>query len=353
MTGCVDRSLFAALVDCGNQAFSYDDAKSVMKLMFEALHIYPPIEMFRPIDSRVAGAVEAGLFEMILNLLIRFKSRAKNKSLLNHIGMTLQSAQSVALQRECTGAIASRHDSITAALQEYDQDGRPPVSNDFMFEDIVAMIRSMLSLNQGQEEVDIRDLIPPCFDCGELPDGKQREHCNQCNLVCSCSGECQELRWKSEEDKAACENLPQTVKREEPLIWTNEQKNSLKIKEQVLKEYHSQAVVDATLKGLNIVDCVISIDLMATPLEVDVVSADEIALPDKTKDFFDVAPGGLKVVLLQRNPNRPFTKREVDPDGRTKIVYPAKVDSSTLRYFFPPQIIVGRRTGYAAEPFHG
>ena len=277
VSGSVDRSMFAALVDSGNKAicnrqanrkdYEYEDANRVMKLMLEAIHIYPPVEMFRPIDSRVAPAIEAGLFEMLLKLLIRFKDCSDNDRLLRHMGMILQSAQSVSLQQECTRAIASRRDSITAALKEYDDDGRLPVSNSWMFEDMPSMIRSMLSLNQGQEEMEGMNM-------------------------------------------AESEQLP------------SNKKNIYQIGTKVLGENRSRVLVDATLKGLNIVDCVVTIDLRVTPLVVDVDPAEKwFVKSEKVQQLREDAKGGIILLILQRDPERAFTK--LAEDGESMIIHPS------------------------------
>ncbi|KAL9182696.1 hypothetical protein ACHAXT_013348 [Thalassiosira profunda] len=154
VSGCADPSIFSALVVCGDRDdIAYADAEDVMKHALEITHVFVPGKMFAPTDGRVAAAVEAGLIELMLKFLVQFKSRTDTFMLINYIGMILQSATAVSLRTRCTKAIASRRDSIAAALAAYEKDDRLPSGEDlqFRYKDIGKMIQSLLDLNQDLE----------------------------------------------------------------------------------------------------------------------------------------------------------------------------------------------------------
>lgn len=312
VTGCVTDEIYRGLVEVGNRDdISFDDATHVVKLGMEMSHLFSADAMQKPLDSRMSLAIQEGMFELILKLLVRFKSQASSRShFVNHIGMFLQAALSVSQYNLCTLAIAQRHDSITAALKEYDEDPTPPLRSAVtVYNDIGSMIRSMLDLNDPE---DVEDLKMPCFDCTLEKDD---DLCQKCNDACFCTDDCEVQHWESEEMKGSCSEMTMTSMDDITAL----QKNSFKIMKKVLSNENtrSQILIDATVMGIDILDCAVLIDLRTPPLSVDVIDPNQ---PRKPKHDH------LLVIVVQRDRDSPLSR----PDDPLSIPMPGVGDANAV-----------------------
>ena len=324
VTGCVTDEMYGALVEVGNRdRISFDDATSVMKLAYEMENVFTSHSMQKPIDDRVAMAIQAGILELMLKFLVQFKSQIeKNNDLIAHIGMFLQGALSVSQFDKCTKAIADRKDSIVEALEEYDKDPHPPQENvAFFYNDIVSMIRSMLELNQA----DVSDVKIHCFDCSSLIDEEKQKLCEECNQDCHCTGDCQVQHWEPDTLKASCNDMPS----HEHGRLSQLEKNSYKIVEKVMSngDTRSQILVNATLLGLDILDSVVMIDVRIPPLTVEVKK-----LSTLFKSSWTRKNNHLIVLLTQRDRDSPLTMPP-DEEHESAFTMP-RIDHMSNPFFF-------------------
>ena len=296
VTGCVSDDIYKALVAVGYRTYlSFEDATSVMNLAMVMANVFTPDAAQKPIDSRVAMAIDAGMLELILNLLTRFKSRNGTSLFTNHIGMFLQAAISVSQYEKCTRALAERNDSIAAALKKYDNDPHPPHSNVAMkYNDIRSMIESIYLNQQAHSE----DVKVTCFDCS-LVSEEDEELCQQCNELCYCVNDCETEHWKSDYLEDACSDMPRRGR------LTKVAQNTLKLAKKVLNdETRSQILVNATLMDLDILDCIVLIDLTVPPMVVEVKES------DMEESEYAKKNSNLMIVISQRDRESPLTQPE-------------------------------------------
>jgi len=135
-----------------------------------------------------------------------------------------------------------------------------------------------------------------CFDCYGLPSEEAKGECRRCNDVCTCeeeNGQCIQTWRASEAQKAACQTA-----------------NIHRIGAIVANENLSQVVVDATLKDLDIQDCVVKIDLRVGPPDIRVVRTSafligESHLPSSVRRSIEKVKGGY-FILLYRDSEHTF-----------------------------------------------
>ena len=176
-----------------NISINYEEAVLLVDAAYVMVHDFvPENKPMVPSDTRFGAAIGSGLFEMILELLSRFKRCSNNSQMISHIGMTLQTAQSLISYRQCAKAIELRQESITRALEEYDEDISGVSSNASKCKDIVQMIRSMASMGVGRG----KSTWSPCFNCKKLLSQKERKYCTRCHEACYCSRDCQVSKLK-------------------------------------------------------------------------------------------------------------------------------------------------------------
>ena len=71
VTGCVTDEIYEGLVAVGNRDdVTFDDASDVVKL--EMGHLYSADARQKPLDSRMSLAIQEGMFESVLKILVRF-----------------------------------------------------------------------------------------------------------------------------------------------------------------------------------------------------------------------------------------------------------------------------------------
>lgn len=316
VTGCVTDEIYEGLVAVGNRDdVTFDDASDVVKLGMEMGHLYSADARQKPLDSRMSLAIQEGMFELVLKILVRFKSKADGRShFIHNIGQFLQAAQSVSQYELCTKAIAQRHDSIAAALKEYDEDQTSPIKSAVVYyNDIGSMVRSMLDLNNPEDDENMK---MPCFDCRFEDD---EELCQKCNNACLCTNKCKVQHWDPEKMKGSCTEMTMVSIDD----VTELQKNLFKIMSKVMEgDTRSQILVDAVIMGLNISDCIAVIDLRTPPLSVYVT--DQHRASEKDND-------DLIVVVMQRDRENPLSHLH---DGDDEVFIQGNTERMADRFFF-------------------
>jgi hypothetical protein len=307
ITGCVeaDESLFQALVDsAGQDTISYDYATKVVEVIFLMTQLFVREKRSTPDDRRVAMVVKTGYLELVLELLVRFKHQA-NITFVSWIGMTVQNIQSFSYEkRTAAAAITSRREIIAAALNEYEEK-EPRLSNiklQSKYDDISSMIRSIVYYSEIGSRLERDMMAKECFDCYGLPSEEAKGECRRCNDVCTCeeeNGQCIQTWRASEAQKAACQTA-----------------NIHRIGAIVANENLSQVVVDATLKDLDIQDCVVKIDLRVGPPDIRVVRTSafligESHLPSSVRRSIEKVKGGY-FILLYRDSEHSFDELHGD-----------------------------------------
>lgn len=214
----------------------------------------------------------------------------------------------------CTKAIAQRHDSIAAALKDYDEDQTSPIKSAVVYyNDIGSMVRSMLDLNNPEDDENMK---MPCFDCTFEDD---KELCQKCNYACFCTNKCEVQHWDPEEMKGSCTEMTMVSIDD----VTELQKNLFKIMSKVMEgDTRSQILVDAVIMGLNISDCIAVIDLRTPPLSVYVT--DQHRASEKDND-------DLIVIVMQRDRENPLSHLH---DGDDEVFIQGDTERMADRFFF-------------------
>ena len=180
-----------------NALADYAEAVLLVDAAFVMVHDFiPENKPVVPSDSRFGAAIGSGLFEMILELLFRFKGCSNNGEMISYMGMILQAAQSLVAHHHCSKAIELRHESIATALEQYG-DVDSGYSETYLrdtfrtdpYKDIVQMIQSMVNLAGGQGRKP--PLRLPCYNCKKPLVKKELKYCTRCHEACYCSRDCQ------------------------------------------------------------------------------------------------------------------------------------------------------------------
>lgn len=311
VTGCVDKQMLAKLISLGRTSVAdYEEAVLIMKATYESTVDFVPEKKLTSGDSKFAAVIRAGAFEMILELLSRFKGRYDNQGIISNMGMTLQAAQSMSLHKYTKNAIASKYDSIKEALKVYDQKNTSRAANNVVLcEDIVQMIRTLVDMNDGKgsSERDMTTVV--CHSCLQRLAPEHRNYCSVCNLACYCSRECQVQHWKQGGHKDVCKKSTKGRSSREVQKEAIHQRNLAEIGSKIYRENRSRLLIEATVDGKDILSCAIVVDLTVAPPGVKLVD-DDGTLTNVPSDL-----GALTFILEQRPVDDAHTKPSADMSG--------------------------------------
>lgn len=126
---------------------------------------------------------------------------------------------------------------------------------------------------------------------------------------------CQVKHWKAQH-KLECKEFSKRSKSEVKKLEA-ERKNVSTLGNKILNEKRSQIVVDATLMGLDVVDCAVLVDLRDVPSDVKLIPADEIRTEVTDPSTYDTlrARGAVLFLVIQRDMSNPFTQLSADGES--------------------------------------
>ena len=198
-----------------------------------------------PIDYHVAKAIEAGLYEFFVDVCDTNDTR-----LAKPLEGLIRTVVSCLMLEETRGAMSAKGLTIRAKVERVQF--RHPV----LLQELAAVAQII-----SNPVLKIPPLPSACEFCQEkldLSQPKTIKKCPFCKMACYCSVDCQKLNWLLH--NPTCEEI-----RKEPTAKSIDDLHAQgKI---IFGKYLSQILLQASLKGYNILDCVIVVDMCEiTPL---------------------------------------------------------------------------------------
>eukprot|EP00571_Detonula_confervacea_P002820 CAMPEP_0172328748 /NCGR_PEP_ID=MMETSP1058-20130122/60514_1 /TAXON_ID=83371 /ORGANISM="Detonula confervacea, Strain CCMP 353" /LENGTH=400 /DNA_ID=CAMNT_0013045877 /DNA_START=1148 /DNA_END=2347 /DNA_ORIENTATION=- len=291
--GCVDRNVIDKVVDFGlNHIVTCDDATWVARMAYHMTSAFPPTgQSPLPRDSHFAAAVSFGLLEMFLKLLSRFgRHHGESDTLLALIELILKACNDVVLQKKTSKAIHLRGQHILDVSLRLTGSKSPHVNVwcKRIVQNILYLVRISIASQSMELAIHactccIKELAPSearfCGKCNRVESMELAIHactccikelapsearfCGKCNRVAYCSKECQVKDWKLGHNKLCTKSKAKSSDAVRQNI------GAMMVKFNV--ENHPTILEEATLKGYNIRDCVVSINLRKLPAVVEVM----------------------------------------------------------------------------------
>ncbi|KAL7539697.1 LOW QUALITY PROTEIN: hypothetical protein ACHAXR_009505 [Thalassiosira sp. AJA248-18] len=184
--GCVDARVIEGLVECGD-SINFEDAGLYIKTMCSMMMPWTPdCISAAPNDSRYAIAIDSGLFEMCLDMVIRHDSMLDGSALVSCMTELLQQASSVAILNKSSKAIRRRCKELSERAQMAARLCESPGS-----QGVVKKIQAILQLSAGSEE-GTGVSVTCCLTCHrkELVGDGAIKNCGKCKRATYCSREC-------------------------------------------------------------------------------------------------------------------------------------------------------------------
>mmetsp|Transcript_10848 Transcript_10848/g.19720 ORF Transcript_10848/g.19720 Transcript_10848/m.19720 type:complete len:715 (+) Transcript_10848:138-2282(+) len=267
---CVDRSVIEGVVEFGTDIAMYEDAEPVIDTVYNMVIPSTPGNAPIPNDSRFAIAINAGLLEMCLKIVLRFEGYLDD-DLVNHVTMLLHGASAVAMLKKSSEAIAKRRSLVLRMLQLSDQNAQ---IND-KCQEIIRTIRSIVQTNTGSEAYDL-NAKAICRLCYKFLENDAIKRCSRCKRATYCSRECQLDDWHGEH-KRDCKHMS---KQGDQVKMAGHGKRDIKKAEQHEKNVSmagakafSQNIHTIMLRAIfqecNILDCVVVVDLCQAPPSIE------------------------------------------------------------------------------------
>mmetsp|Transcript_10687 Transcript_10687/g.22625 ORF Transcript_10687/g.22625 Transcript_10687/m.22625 type:complete len:703 (-) Transcript_10687:55-2163(-) len=279
--GCFGEGTVQKLVElCRDRAWngSTFQAKDAF-IVLEALSVYivrrvesgPSIAM--PNDNAMASAIGAGMIELIVEMVSTAKQNIQNdpsyQNLVNTINNTLRAAGAIALSRKTNKKIRERAPSIRSALAKV-----PKGASSGCIEMIYALLDKAAS---GHRDTDSN----VCRYCLKTVYGDAIKTCSKCLRSTYCSRECQVLHW-GKQHKKECKMmktnksraLEQGLSEKEAHAAAKAEENLSVSGNMLFAKEEANILLQASLRGYSIVDCVVMMDFRETPPTIETMMYD-------------------------------------------------------------------------------
>ena len=188
--GCVDKTTIEEVIDLGlNHASTYDDARWIAKTAHEMTHDFEREGKICPKDRYVATAVEAGLFDMLLNFLAAYGDHPDTQKMDLFLAAysNVQAVSGAALSKHTSKALRLVRPKVMTALQS------PQLQRlaSKRTKSIIEIMQSLFSMSSKSESSSSNQQLRGnvCNQCSKfLPESKAR-YCSKCKCVPYCSKE--------------------------------------------------------------------------------------------------------------------------------------------------------------------
>ncbi|KAL7544704.1 hypothetical protein ACHAWF_008081 [Thalassiosira exigua] len=304
---CVDRKVIEGVISLGFSATEYEDAAGISLIMSSILiqkdgslmaGPNPTTCVNKPYDQRYAVAIQCRLFEMCLQIVVRFGSlnNGQGKPEMNcmqSIHNIIEGAKHVSFEDKSSKSIANRRSEIIDALQQC-KDDIP--SNEICLH----IAQTLQSIVDRKYKGGSRDLKAVCTHCSVVLEREEIKRCGNCKAT-YCSRKCQVDDWKYGSHKQSCGRLSDTsiFSKQDLALHSN---LSAVASEIILKD-HLRIRLKAVVMGYDVSDCVCLIDhrssnptpTLFTDEEFLAISPEEVQLTftaaraTKAKGLFPVA----------------------------------------------------------------
>jgi len=336
--GCVDKEVIKGIIDLGfNYATHYGDASCICLVLSSIL--IPRLGLFedenliltQPKDKFYAIAIDAGLFEMCLNLVVKFGNQndGEGKSFVPDQGCftlplrnIMMSANHVSFQEKSSKTIASKHADIVDALKSH-RESIP--QNDICIE-IVTCMEAIVNMSHSAQH-GASKLKAVCIGCSRLLTQKNIQRCSKCNSP-YCSRECQVNDWRNGKHNEECKvlsnkgsqsgrgGISSKSKKQELAV----QKNINTIGSDMFRKNKMRFIMQAAVKGLDIIDSVCVIDFRCSPASLKLTTFEDFLSKnfngDGDSDFIlnsrEAHRGELPLAFMVHRPNEPLGKSTVN-----------------------------------------
>eukprot|EP00985_Skeletonema_marinoi_P008822 scaffold4031_cov129-Skeletonema_marinoi.AAC.3 len=291
-SGCVDNRVINRAVCHGSKStLDHIDATKLPHVLFVLLHKVPPGDKLLPPlpdDARYAVAIDAGLLQMSMDMILRFESLYDN-DLYRRFLSIIEGANSIAFHPKTQKAIARVDKAELRRILSKPQLhslGRRNELCDKIF-GTIAFFSKDIAPSQGPKPNFGGVLETVCSSCSKELEKYAIKRCGQCKKRIYCSRECQANDWKNGHKKE-CKLMLQQDADTDVTGHANSgilgsEKKKLKLQKQTVqvlaaaKEMfiESTPVVlwYANLNDWDILDCVVDINFCVSPPSFEMKAA--------------------------------------------------------------------------------
>lgn len=285
-SGCVDnRTIIRAICHGSKATLDYIDGQMLPQVIFRLLHKIPPGDKrLRPLpdDARYAAAIDAGLLQMCMSMLLRFSTMYDNDVYARFLTI-IEGVSAVAFHSKTQQAIAKLDKAElrrTLSLPELHRLGRSNDLCDKIFGTIGFFSNDTpVSTSLPQARPNLEDIGDVCSSCLKVIPKEAIKRCGQCKKRMYCNRECQANDWKNGHKKECKLLLKQGMDNPNSNSVLAGKKNKVEIQKQVDNVmaaaekmlYGTTPVIlaHANVNGWDILDCVLAINFCVTPPSFD------------------------------------------------------------------------------------
>lgn len=294
---CVDSRVIYRTVCHGYKSSSLDhiDASTLPRVLYPLLHKVPPGDKLLPPlpdDTRYAIAIDAGLLQMCMGMILRFESLYTDD--LYRVFLTIiEGANAMAFHPKTQKAIAKVNKAELRRIlskPELHSLGERNALCDKIFGTIAFFSKDIAPLEGPRPDFG-GVFASMCSFCSKELGKDAIKRCGQCKKRIYCSRECQTNDWKKGHKKECKLLLQQDA--ETTILGSD--KNKLKIQKQADKvlsaakdmffEHTPVVLVYANINDWDILDCVVVINFCVSPPSFEVELATDF-LRSFTKESY-------------------------------------------------------------------
>lgn len=284
-SGCVDnRTIIRAICHGSKATLDYIDGQMLPQVIFRLLHKIPPGDKhLRPLpdDARYAAAIDAGLLQMCMSMLLRFAAVYDNY-VYGRFLTIIEGVSAVAFHSKTQQAIAKVDKAELRRILSLPELHRLGRSND-LCDKIFGTIGffsndTPVSTSLPQARPNFEDLGDVCSSCLKVIPKEAIKRCGQCKKRMYCNRECQANDWKNGHKKECKMLLKQGMDNPSNSVLAGK-KNRVEIQKQIdnvmaaaekmLNGTTPVILAHANVNGWDILDCVLAINFCVTPPSFD------------------------------------------------------------------------------------
>ena len=293
-SGCVDsRVLNRAVCHGSKSALDQIDATMLPEVLFRLLHKIPPGDKLlppMPDDARYAVAIDAGLLQVCMEMLLRFRL-LYNNDLFRRFLAIIHGTSAIAFHPKTQKALARLDKAELRCIlskPELHNLGRTNELCDKMFGTIAFFAKDIAPFKGPRPDFGgvLAVLEPVCSSCSKELGKGAIKRCGQCKRRIYCSRECQSNDWKNGHKKECKLLLQQHAMTDHNNTGIFESdRNKLKIQKQTdqvmsaAKEMFCEStpvvLMHTNLNDWEILDCVAAVNFCVSPPSFEVQLASD------------------------------------------------------------------------------